>query len=75
MQGERLVVGQGLLFGSGTVLVYAVVLVVGALTYPAFVFVFARPVLRETVATVQLFRQRRHRPLSVLPQQPVHDTA
>ena len=43
MQGERLVVGQGLLFGSGTVLVYAVGL---ALAFHLFVVLYEEPTLR-----------------------------
>jgi O-antigen/teichoic acid export membrane protein len=54
-------------------LVYALVLGVGALTYPLFVYLFARPVLRETVATLRLFRQRRRPAMSLLPQQAIDD--
>jgi O-antigen/teichoic acid export membrane protein len=70
--GAVVLVALQLLDAKG-VLVYAVVLAVGALTYPAFVFALARPVLRETVATLRLFRQRGRPSMSVVQQQAIND--
>ena len=56
-------------------LVYAVVLGVGGVTYPLLVLLLARPVVRETVQTVQLFRNRRRPAASAVAQEPVHDAS
>ena len=61
------------LTGATGLLVYAVVLGVGGVTYPLLVLLLARPVVRETLQTVKLFRNRRQPAASAPAQEPVHD--
>lgn len=74
LSGATVAVALDLLDASG-VAVYTVVLVGGLLTYPLFVLLFARPVARETLATVTLFRQRGRPRGSALSQQPLDDAS
>jgi O-antigen/teichoic acid export membrane protein len=70
--GALVAVGLRLLDADGAV-VYPVVLLIGGIAYPLLVLVLARPVVRETLATLQLFRRRRGASASA--EQPVDDAS
>ena len=66
-----LVAGALRLLDAEGVEVYAITVAAGAVTYPLLVLLLARPVVRETLATVQLFRNRNRSSAPL--QEPVQD--